>query len=225
MKNKHKKDLLFFIFFIATCFAILSMFSPVMRYSLSDELKERGLPPLDNMDWTSEQYYLFDKFAKYRYDFPGFTGKTFVQQRIWIFHGYCYEFDNYPYELISDYYDEEEGVPSTILTKTMFVPFGIIFFLFSFYYFFIYLKNFSKGYSKLLLYTSIFYLFSLITFVIGNFISWYQIKGLHDRIPYLKFGYGFYYSIIAIILFFIAFYLQRYVYEIPKEEKNFLNKF
>ncbi len=223
MKNKDKKFVLNLFALIAVALTIASIFTPLYSSDTFDYYKDMGYEYEDiSFRWIVESSILF---SRWNIAIGNMTGVKYF-----IFGIFPYETEEFKemnieglqlasYELISE--DVEPRSNMVVIVISLLIS---ILLLASFFYFcYKGIKSCVRKKTRYLLYAGFISFF--ITF--GSFFVFYfslnLIESKNDWLQftdYFKFEYGFYYMIVSIILFFIAFVLQNYFIDFSEDKST-----
>ncbi len=213
MQNKDKKTILNLIIICALAFAIVGFFVPVSSVSYSDVLVENGYEQPD-LYWVKSGSLLSDYFSVYDYRDSNKPSE---------FHRYTFfnflKFENGEpsgeFSSITDYdsnvENNWEGPLSYSLIRNIEFIFSLLLFLLFIFFCYKIFKNNAFKQNNLILYLG---LVVLVTFFYALF-SYYYGTILRDvnNLGYanvLKFEYGFYLTILSIILLLSLYILKKY---------------
>lgn len=219
MKEKDKKILLNMIVLVAISLGFISLFAPTISNDYSDLLKKLGtenpekytkheITPIlihsiaydfSNPDNPSEYHiYNFFQFLKFETGTPRET--------------------DYAHETNPDLYYINQASNFSNIFVMFYIIASITFPLLLIYFIYKGIKNIYNK-TRYFLYVGSIILISVVIFMVGMY---YSINSLDiynlGYIDITTIEYGFYLGIVTIVLFFLAYILQNYYLEYPKEK-------
>jgi len=215
MKNKDKKMLLNIIALAAVGFSIAQIFFPVFSINTFDTEFMKDF----DRGFKIENYIFMDRYHIYE---NNLGVKTLVGINDVILHIYFQR----EIPLV------DRNNPNSVQQSSLIIPLAIgtlsIFGVLSIFLFFTYkaLKFCGKKKTRYFLYSGITFFIFIISFLIGSIVPLYLYS--YD-LSTIKFGYAFYYMLIALCLFFISYYIQAnyidYEEDKPAIEKVLFDKY
>ena len=227
MNNKNKMNVMQFILIAGIALFIAGNLMPINDFSFSDMYEKSGKEkPMFEVDDFEVKYHFGAYYWRVRDDaFSEITGGPNEMSRWKILH--LFEVTSTEGQTDDVIYEYVETQSSTLLHQSTILYFlGLPIFVLlvsSVFFALIAIKNSEKKYSRASLYAGICFLIPLVLFVVIINYSFSVPGGVGNGkyLPYLNYNLGFYYSIISALLFFVAFFMQRYI-AYPK--KFFENK-
>ncbi len=212
MKNKDKKNLLTLIAILAVAFSIAQFFFPVYSFSTYDYNEEY------KTNWKKENYIFFSRFIHY--------DSNDKVDSIISYPFYIESSSKYQYNINLDK-DENFSLRSGKALPTLFVIISVISLYFMFFYFCYRSFRFcGKEKTRYFLFTAVIMLLFMSFFMIGTYMI---LSQTFQNIFLIRLNLSFYYMIISIFLFLLAYILQnRYIdYEedVPKTGQEQFEKF
>lgn len=223
MKNKDKKFVLNLFALIAVALTIASIFTPLYSSDALDHFKDMGYEYEDiSFRWLVESSILY---SRWNIAIGNITGIKYF-----IFGIFPYETQEFKeinieglqlssYELISEGVEPQSNMTIIIISLLISVLLLISFFYFCYKG----IKSCVRKKTRYLLYAGFISFF--ITF--GSlFVFYFNLNFIQSKndwlhfTDYVKLEYGFYYMIISIILFFIAFILQNYFVDYTEDKST-----
>lgn len=225
MNNNNKKNIAQILIFVAVAFLIAANFFPIMIFDYDDywESQQKEVEDKENSPfiWRHEYYYTFlHSYLRLCY-LEDMGDEKLGLESIFIFNIVEIPLqENIDIGSETRYYGADETYsPSTNVVTYSLIPLIILSFFAAFYYCFQSLKNISKRYTRFPLYAGITFSILTVIYLLTIRTAINVLARGRNFFNYVEYSYGLYYSIIAILLFFIAFLMQKYiVYE--KEGKN-----
>jgi len=224
MNNKNKKNIMQLILISAIAFFIAGNTLPMIDFSYSEMLEETGgaKSPLFD-DFEVKHYFVAYYWSVRNEKFSELTGGPNEMSK-WVIL-YLFEYTSTEGKTSDDVYDyieTESDIGGLERTAAVFIGLPLLCLLVSSVFFaLVSLKNSDKKYSRASLYAGACCLIPLIMIVIIINYTFATFIGGGAWVHYLNYNLGFYYAIISITLYFVAFFMQRYI-EYPK--KFFENK-
>ena len=224
MNNKNKKNIMQLILISAIAFFIAGNIFPMIDFSYSEMLEETGgTKSLPYDDFEIKHYFTAHYWSVRDEKFSELTGGPSEMSKWVILHLFVYtSTEGKTSDEVYDYIETESGAGDAQRTVVVFMGLPLFCLLVvSVFFAVVSLKNSDKKHSRASLYAGVCFIIPLIMSVIMINYSFVAVLGDGTWVHYLNYNLGFYYTIISITLYFVAFFMQRYI-EYPK--KFFENK-
>ena len=211
-KGDNKKFLLNVIVISAVALSIAAIFTPISSFDMLDYYDSKDIQDPES-HWSLHSYFFLAHYT--------FNKGSRTAERYGIFHVLYYDTPewgelNSGGNLVAKY----GSVPSSNALNVMsFLVFGALGLFAYFYFCFKSLKVCGKKKTKFFLYSGIIGLAVISSSIISlNFnLNFLYNSSLSD---FIRLDYGFYYIVIASVLFIIAYFTQTYLVDFSEEKPN-----
>jgi len=218
MQEKNKKTILNIIIIFSISLTTASLFTPILKFDYSDVLTAHGY---ENPEW----YWTYESTVFYshrtEYYFGENTNEKPSEYHFYkIFHGmFNIESGKSSAVIVSEYNRGESPFISNTITQMITMILAVIFLFSGVYFIYKGIKLCFIKKNKYFLYIGIICLIGLTGFILASYYDFYFADS--NNLGYINFiqpGYGFYLFCIAIALMFMAYIIQSYYLDLPKEE-------